>query len=238
MEQVPEKKSEEELVKDVESACCLCQSSYSQYRGQHKCAIILPSGLACAVPVIVCDSCQDTATNEPHQLKCPLCVKGYQTPNTAPDLVGQKRKLGLIERGGTDVVTGQKVHSHSVTKTSCTISRRVFLSKLPLTITASKLRNSFKVYNCNIESVHWIVDHTSGAFYGSAYVYMATMDDAQRVQELNGYLRLLNEFRKKGCGRGRKKQPRFTRVAFAPLREKEVWPPLEFDETEYPPIGC
>ena len=79
-------------------------------------------------------------------------------PNTAPDLVGQKRKLGLIARGGVDAVTGRKVSSSSSSgsaKSDC-ISQRVFVGKLPLTITASKLRQSFEVCNCKVKSIHWI----------------------------------------------------------------------------------
>jgi len=77
-------------------------------------------------------------------------------PNTAPDLVGQKRKLGLIARGGVDAVTGQKVSSSSGSAKLDCISQRVFVGKLPLTITASKLRRSFEVCNCKVKSIHWI----------------------------------------------------------------------------------
>lgn len=66
---------------------------------------------------------------------------------------------------------------------------------------------------------------------------MTSMDDAKRVDELNGSLRIVYEFRKKGSGRGRKKQPLIARVAFAPLRQDEAWPPPSYKETEYPPIG-
>jgi len=243
MEQAPAKKTEEEMERDVESACCLCQKPFSHYRGQHKCAGNLPSsGLACAVPVIVCDAeeCQDAATREPHRLECPLCVKGYQTPETAPDLVGQKRKLGLIARGGTDVVTGQRVAAGGSTDDANnsqqhqSVSQRLFVGKLPLTVTASKLRRSFERSDCKLESVHWIVDRSSGAFYGSAYCHMASVEDAQRAQS-PGSLALCQEFRKKGKG---KKQPRRAPVAFAPVREGEAWPPSEsFSEMEYPPMG-
>lgn len=80
-------------------------------------------------------------------------------------------------------------------------------------------------------------DHTSGAFYGSAFCEMTSIEDARRVKELNGSIRILNEFRKKGAGRGRKKQPRLARLAFAPLQKEAIWPPPSFNETEYPPIG-
>lgn len=80
-------------------------------------------------------------------------------------------------------------------------------------------------------------DHTSGAFYGSAFCELASIEDARRVKELNGSIRILNEFRKKGAGRGRKKQPRLARLAYAPLQKEVIWPPPSFHETEYPLIG-
>jgi len=239
MEQAPAKKTGEALEKDVESCCCLCHASYSKYLGQHKCADIIPSsGLACAVPVIVCDAeeCQKIATENPQKLNCPLCVKGYQTPETAPDLVGQKRKLGLIARGGIDAVTGRKVARGMSGLDPHAISLRLFVGKLPLTMTASKLRQAFENVNCQVESVHWVLDQNTGAFYGSTFCYMANKEDAQRAQAL-GFLYLPQEFRKKGCGKGRKKQQRSARVAFAPLREQEMWPSESYCETEYPPIA-
>ena len=66
---------------------------------------------------------------------------------------------------------------------------------------------------------------------------MTSIEDARRVKELNGSIRILNEFRKKGAGRGRKKQPRLARLAFAPLQKEAIWPQPSFNETEYPPIG-
>jgi len=223
MEQAPPEKSQEALDADTESNCCLCQIPYSQYRGQHKCARTIPSsGLSCAVPVIVCNECQKDATDEPQSLACPLCVKGYQTPDTAPDLVGQKRKLGLIEKGGKDLVTGQKVGR----KTS-QVSQRLFVGKLPLTTTASKLRQAFG--DTKIETVQWIVDHHTKAFYGSAFCQMACVEDAVKAQSL-GPIPLLSSKKKK-----RKQEKAF--VAFAPLRENESWPLASYTETEYPPLG-
>ena len=32
-----------------------------------------------------------------------------------------------------------------------------------------------------VEHVHWIVDHTSGAFFGSAFVWLSTVEAAQRI---------------------------------------------------------
>ena len=223
MDQAPAEKSQEALEGDIESKCCLCKKPCAEYRGQHKCSRIIPaSGLACAVPVIVCDDCQKAATDEPQKLACPLCVKGYQTPETVPDLVGQKRKLGLIEKGGKDIVTGQKAVQKSSTK-----SKRLFVGKLPLTTTASQLREAFG--DTKIETIQWIVDHKTNAFYGSAFCQMASMEDAVKAQSLGS----IPLFPSKKKNRRQKK----ARVAFAPLRENETWPLATYTETEFPPIG-
>ena len=123
MEQAPSDKTQQALEADVESNCCLCQTKHSQYRGQHKCAKIIPSsGLPCAVPVIICDTCQEAAMNKPQSLTCPLCEQNYQTPDTAPDLVGQKRKLGLIVQGGKDQFTKQTDEPISLIRRKCLFS--------------------------------------------------------------------------------------------------------------------
>ena len=219
MEQVPEHKTPEALEEEVESWCCLCQTPLSEYRGQFKCAQTLASGMTCAVPVLVCPNCQDTATKHPEALTCPLCAKGYQPPSASPDLVGQKRKLGIIN-GGKDLVTGKQL-----VKQSKEPSRRLFVGRLPLTITASALRKAMT----GTESVHWIVDRDTGAFYGSAFLWMTSLEDAARVVAAAGNSEMQVETRKMFKA--------IRRVAYAPLREHETWPPVGHCETEYPPLG-
>lgn len=244
MEQAPARKSRAALAEDVESACCVCRRPYASYRGRHKCGRTLPTtGAACAVPVIVCDDCQAVAAERPDGLACSLCAEGYYTPETAPDLVGQKRKLGIIAKGGTDMVTGQKVDASPIVagrggiSEDVEISRRLFVGKLPLTITASKLRTAFgKINGVMVSSVQWIVDRDSRAFYGSAYCQMASENDARlAIEGLEQGLYIRLEPARRG---GKKRRRAAARVAFAPLRAGEVWPPPAFEEKEYPPIGC
>ena len=232
MEQVPSQKSAEALEGDVKSVCCLCQLPHSQYRGQHKCAVVIPSsGLSCAVPVIVCQAikCQQVATDEAYTLKCPLCVKGYQTPNTAPDLLGQKRKLGVIVQGGKDLVTGQKVSRHMQVKNQP--SQRLFCGKLPLTMTASSLRQAFG--ECKIDTIQWIVDHETNAFYGSAFCHMVSLEDAKLVMGIGEGAACIDL-----PSNNKTRRIRRARLAYAPLRENETWPPVGHCETEYPPVGA
>lgn len=227
MEQVPEKKTVEALKEDVESSCCVCQTSHSAYRGQHKCAQLISGGLVCAVPVIVCPKCQDSATEKPEALACPLCVQGYQTPSAAPDLLGQKRKLGIIN-GGKDLVTGKRF------KETKGPSRRLFVGRLPLTITATALRKALVLAagdsGAEVTTLQWIVDRDTGAFFGSVFCEMSSLACAARVVALapieleQGTLKQSQKIRR-------------VRVAYAPLRENEAWPPVEHCGTEYPPIG-
>ncbi|OEU13933.1 hypothetical protein FRACYDRAFT_188473 [Fragilariopsis cylindrus CCMP1102] len=221
MEQAPPEKSQDALKNDVESNCCFCKNPCAEYRGQHKCAKIIPSsGLPCSVPVIVCNECQKPATDEPEKLSCPLCVKGYQTPETAPDLIGQKRKLGLIVNGGVDLVTGQRV-----VREQQRVSQRLFVGKLPLTITASKLRHAFG--DAKIEKIQWIVDHETKSFYGSAFCQMASVKDATKAYSF-GSIQLSQK---------KKERKHKARVAYAPIRGNEIWPLISNVELEYPPIG-
>jgi len=244
MEQVPSQKPTATLQADVDSTCCVCHTPHAQYRGQHKCAQLLPSsGLVCAVPVIVCDACQEVATQQPHSLECPLCKEGYQTPSTAPDLVGQKRKCGVIGTGGMDLVTGQKVqnhlfHHHTDSHPQQPPSTRLFCGKLPLTITASSLRQAFG--DAKIDTIQWIVDHDTRAFYGSAFCHMATLEDAKQVvKESNNNNKVIQVPLTKKSKSKRKR----IRVAYAPppVGEKKDdtgrRPPVAYRETEYPPLG-
>ncbi|KAK3261871.1 hypothetical protein CYMTET_29243 [Cymbomonas tetramitiformis] len=89
LEQMPTSKSEEELSTEVQSSCCICFKSWSQYRGGHKC-----SWSKCKVPVIVCDQCIAKDAPATTQLLCPLCVDGHDLRSLPlPDFVGDKRKL-------------------------------------------------------------------------------------------------------------------------------------------------
>jgi hypothetical protein len=214
-------------------------------------------------------------------LTCPLCEAGHRRPTEAPDLVGQKRKLGVIEEGGRDTVSGG-VHAALRKKQETLPSRRVFVGRLPLTITSSTLRAALFYASSNnassnnaveendndedddsmravVENVHWIVDHTSGAFFGSAFVWMSTLERAQRLVEACGGERgerrereMLfisssvasarrrerdggkSNMKKKKKKRG-KRQRRVPLVSFAPLKENVVWPVLGSKETEHPP---
>ena len=256
-EQVPEEKPSEQLEKEIDSYCCVCLTKHAQYRGQHRCGQILATGLPCNVPVIVCDHCQDKARQTPKTLTCPLCAQGYQIPEEVPDLVGQKRKLGVINEDGLDHVTGKALGDGPTTKKRSKKdvvtepARRLFVGKLPLTITASALREALRraarsknfVNNKDaavVSTIQWIVDHKTQAFYGSAYCEMESIESAKAVMEA---------VRTKGggllvgpCLKSRKKRQKIrpARVNYCPIRQGETWPSKEEKnryESEYPPLG-
>lgn len=68
-------------------------------------------------------------------------------------------------------------------------SRRIFVGRLPLTITATQLRAALdtasgataQAARTQVESIHWKVDQTSGMFYGSAFVVMSSSQAAAAV---------------------------------------------------------
>ena len=141
MEQVPSMKTSDQLAQDIESVCCVCQSPHASYRGQFKCS----QNDTCSVPVIVCPKCVKKAEYDSTVLVCPLCAEGHARPTTAPDLIGQKRKLGVIDDGGRDTVSGTameggRAKTKQALKYSQATSRKLFVGRLPLTVTASTLR--------------------------------------------------------------------------------------------------
>ena len=107
MEQVPSLKPGDELESDLAGIkCCVCNMPYASYRGQFKCS-------KCYVPVIVCPKCKYRAKRSPDQCVCPLCIEGYHVPEVSQDLIGQKRKLGLIDSSGKDSVSGSTLNPQS-----------------------------------------------------------------------------------------------------------------------------
>jgi predicted sulfurtransferase len=141
MEQVPSLKTRDQLEQDVESCCCVCKVKHASYRGQFKCS----QNDTCSVPVIVCPKCVKKAKYDSSILVCPLCEEGYERPMEAPDLIGQKRKLGIIDIGGRDGVSGVAVNGSTSTWSTKKLkynnsTRKLFIGKLPMSVTATSLR--------------------------------------------------------------------------------------------------
>jgi len=220
MEQVPGTKEEQKVEAEIDSKCCLCRQKCTQYRGKFKCAQSL-----CGVPVIVCTSCDAKSLKHPENLTCELCKEGYRAPQALPDLVGLKRKaedaIGLTTKdGGKQILKKKKnMPTHKENHPD-----RLFIARLPLTITKAKLGDSLGQENINL--VHWLTDKKSGAFYGSSVIEMTSCNVAKEIFEKASGIG--------GIKIGKKK----VKISFAAKKgEDDVWPPKDYISREFPPVG-
>jgi hypothetical protein len=167
MEQTPQIKDSEKVENDIDSKCCLCRAKWTVYRGQFKCHSTL-----CGVPVIVCDSCARIATAKPHSLKCELCQTGYRAPTEAPDLIEMKRKADkMLSSTCTNSDAGKKMKSY--------YNDRIFLSRLPLTATFTKVKEALGPEG--VVNLKWLTDKSNGGFYGSAIVLLSSPETTQNI---------------------------------------------------------
>lgn len=152
MEQIPEGLTPDVAERQVDGAhCCVCHQKWTTYRGQFACASKL-----CGVPVIVCTACVPHATAQPQTLQCDLCQQQYRPPTVQPDLVGLKR---IAEAATTQSTTKKEKENIGTTnkKAKLNINNNatsqvvdyhmdcLFLSRLPLTATVTKIRKALCV---------------------------------------------------------------------------------------------
>jgi hypothetical protein len=233
MEQCPSDLPPDQVEDQVDSTCCLCRQKWTVYRGKFKCA----TPTLCGVPVIVCTSCESQALKQPHLLKCELCRVGYKTPDAAPDLVGQKRMAEALVVDKTNILSSssdtkdndngpqtkkQRTLVPSEKDESSFHDDRLFLARLPLTVTKSKLEQILGT----IQVIHWLTDSKSGAFYGSCVVQLKSASNAKRIMsQLNNGSITIDKKRAK--------------ISFAKRGspEKDIWPPANYTLREFPPIG-
>mmetsp|Transcript_11620 Transcript_11620/g.17875 ORF Transcript_11620/g.17875 Transcript_11620/m.17875 type:complete len:493 (+) Transcript_11620:165-1643(+) len=213
MEQLSEDKSKATVEAETNSRCCLCLQKWTIYRGKFKCS----QGL-CGVPVIVCDSCRQPALGNPNSLTCELCKVGYKAPKLMPDLVSLKRKAeSQLVKNGKEKTSEHKKISAPISPTNETLcDDRLFISRLPLIVTKTKLS---ELLGGDIKIVHWIRDRKSGAFYGSCIVQMNSTYLAKQAVE-----------------RSIKVNKKKVKVSFA-KDQGDMWPPDDYQEREFPPIG-
>lgn len=215
MEQTPQIKSSDDVESDIESKCCLCKVKWTVYRGQFKCHRSL-----CGVPVIVCDFCARPATENPRRLICELCQEGYRAPVEAPDLVDMKRKAEelMSERSALS-----KRDSLPSKKLKIFYPDRLFLSRLPLTATLTKVREALGPGN--VLFVKWLTDKNNGGFYGSSIALLSSPEITQEVLK-RGSLTA------EGIKVDRK------RIKVAQVFMKDDLNMFEkFQQNEYPPVG-
>ena len=266
MEQVPAEKPleqvESECARSTTAAafaptCVVCHGVCTQYRGQFHCSTgksnstsTTESTVVCGVPVIVCPACVSHATAHPETLQCPLCQEGYQAPTVRPNLVHMKQQAEQQEKGshqtkkrqrhGTLETLSDKPNTPPVVfRDTC-----LFLSRLPLTVTRTKLEALLGP----LAILHWLTDRRTNAFYGSCVVELQSVRDAKRAMEpsVSQQPRLSVD------------QKKFKVQYFRPITKRlrvdsedtakptmyhsreddmSVWPPVHARDTEYPPIG-
>lgn len=169
MEQTPDIKDSGIVENDIDSCCCLCQKKWTIYRNQFKCNRSL-----CRVPVIVCDSCTSEARDHHERLVCDLCREGYKAPTKMPDLVGMKRKA---EKMIDDQKPLDETKSELLKKPKTYYEDRVFLQRVPLTATFTKVKDALG--SGRVQKIEWIRDQKTLAFYGSCMIQL-TSDTAKR----------------------------------------------------------
>jgi hypothetical protein len=216
LEQIPGNKPASQVEADMDSKCALCRNKCTTYRGKFKCS----QGL-CGVPVIVCDNCREPALASPKLLQCELCRVGYKAPQLMPDLVGLKRKAeSRLDSNNTNDDNGTKsgLATTKRAKQGTVCKDRLFLARLPLTTTKTKLAD---VLGGDIKVIYWLTDKQTGAFYGSCKVQLESEEDAQRVVDNIATLQL-----------DKKK----IKVSFCDGAD-DTWPPANYVALEYPPVG-
>lgn len=211
MEQTPQIKDSNKVESDIDSKCCLCRTKWTVYRGQFKCHSTL-----CGVPVIVCDSCVRTASAKPQSLKCELCQTGYRAPTEAPDLVDMKRKAEKLLNEG---VAGSDALSK---KPKTYYADRVFLSRLPLTATITKVKEALGPER--VLSLNWLTDINNHGFYGSAIALLSSSESAQEILKLSSA---------KGAIKIDKKKIKVARLFMKD--DQDMFD--DFKQKDFPPIG-
>lgn len=199
------------------------------------------------------------------KLQCELCREGYRAPQQVPDLVALKKKAEkqLLEQqqqqknpiggedtranDGTPLAKRAKIENDATTTDVPPLPRkrspdRLFLSRLPLTVRKTQIEEWLKA---PIVSIQWLVDKTTGAFYGSCIVQV---DESIVAKFLNNDGRgalastSLGPFPGLTSGGGGKKKKtsnkKLPKITPAMINEiDEVWPPEGCQQTEFPPIG-
>jgi hypothetical protein len=209
MEQLPEEKKKGAVEADIDSKCAVCRRKWTVYRGKFKCS----QGL-CGVPVIVCDDCKAPAASNPKKLLCELCLVGHKAPQLMPDLVGLKRKAEKIE---DEQPEGSHKNKSSKTEAGDSVCNgRLFLSRLPLTATKTKVSELLGEINV----LHWLVDTKTGGFYGSCMVELKSKDEAETAVNASTAMKMDKK-----------------KIKISLCRDDQVWPPPDLMDREYPPVG-
>jgi len=192
-EQVPALKDTAAVEAECNTRCSVCRTKWTVYRGKFGCA-------KCKVPVIVCNACCKTDVS---RMICELCRVGHRAPQVVPTSTGQKRKA----------VATNNTNDDDKSKTPPSRTKQLFVRRLPLTIRKSLLQDYLP---SDVHRLEWIVDQSSGAFYGSAKV---ELEDSVDVEAVSKDLRRLHKRIRLEAG------------------EWTAWKGVDGKDEEFPPRG-
>mmetsp|Transcript_23750 Transcript_23750/g.77230 ORF Transcript_23750/g.77230 Transcript_23750/m.77230 type:complete len:545 (+) Transcript_23750:3-1637(+) len=220
-EQVPEAKDPHALEREMESECVLCSAKWDLYRGKHKCATEL-----CKVPVLVCDGCQKEAVRRPKDLQCPLCQQGISLRELAlPEVLKENERKRKAEAKAAREPSEAEVRKQARLdkNKSRDPSERLFVGGLPLSVSATDVYAALGVQGA--EAIEWIPDRKTGFFYGSVFLKMRSLAEAEQLVQ------------KAYTAQGVRFNGKKLKVNFAPIpTDGEKWPPKGHVNHERPPI--
>ena len=133
-------------------------------------------------------------------------------------------KLHPADRAPDEAPAAKRARTAALAKAvSSGPSDRLFLGRLPLTVTAAALRSAFGADT--VALIHWLADGRSGFFYGSAFAKMTSVSAATAVLE------------RAGTKAGVAVLGKRIRVAFSqPKPGGAPWPPPGYVELPWPQI--
>jgi predicted sulfurtransferase len=183
--QIPAQKDEARLNDEVDSHCASCGVPWDEYLGRFKC-----KEKKCKVPILVCRKCKADDTVDERTLRCPLCVEGRNLRDLAvPDCVVKKRKLEAVDDESSQPST--KVAKSNVQDAAP--SNWLFLRGLPYNADLSAIKAAVTT-STGVKQIHWALDKTTKLFYGSCFLDMGSIPDAQRVllrqEKMGGFFKV------------------------------------------------
>ena len=91
-----------------------------------------------------------------------------------------------------------------------------------------------------VVAIRWLTDHTSGLFYGSAFVELRSVEAASALvsASTDGEAKARGgQLPVDGQEAGIMMRGRRLRVRFSPPNAAEAWPPPQHEQHERPPVG-
>ena len=205
--------------------CEACSKPWDRYRGRRRCP-------TCGVPSLICYDCfkadQDKVRTLGRDIRCDLCVREGITSKRQirekeqRELEEYERKLREKDAKLGVTTSGQKVSEIEDDSEGCAYtkgSHEVKPVPNPEGITRLFLKNmcnksmdeaTLVEFMPGITHIQWLTHWQTGKFLGSAFVEMATPEDAARAVAMNG-MWILN---------------RPIKVKFQKADGKDLWPPL------------